>query len=665
MTATGLNQRTAPRARPADELRVNSSCGEFEATSARDANDLPDLVLRVGVTGHRELPYGQPAVKGDTALTTSVRQVLSTLAAGMAQLIETSGKFYSPQPPRIRFVSSFADGADQLVGKLVLEAAESDRPGSASRVVLDLAGVLPFELTAYREQTIQDKATFHRLLGRASEVIELDGWAEPKESTRFTQSLSASTRRRQQGFKAALWFVLQNVDVLLAIWNPEQEGKPGGTGESVEQALQLGIPILWINPVDPGFIHFVRRMEDFRSSANREGLWQEKLHRCINGLLRFPTTTRIHEHAPHPDLLLHELTAKNSVPSSLRGMLYSAFRNALAHGRIEPDSRSASPRTKPFSTWRATASSLAGYYAGLYRGAFLLNYLLSFLTILLAGVHLESPLGAAIKTGTELGFICLIILNTRQARKADWQSRSIDYRFLAEMLRAMDFLAPLGISTPGTQLPAQWAAHDPRKSWMKWLFAALVRQSPMASVPPGNNNAAPQVKRLCAAHVQTALRSIQDEWIKPQRVHHRNNARRMGRLFERIEWFGRWAFVGALLAVLAALVMESYNAVAGGHGGHGWLFSLSVLAVGLPALVVSLNGFRFQAECRRLRERSKAMSAQLGQANREFTRLLRDDDAQSGKAWDAARAGHTLAQLMINEVADWRVHYQMHEVSAA
>src|SRR5262249_46082748 len=137
----------------------------------------------------------------------------------------------------------------------------------------------------------------------------------------------------------------------------------------------------------------------------------------------------------------------------------------------------------------------ANYCAGSYRGAFMFNYFLGWLAVLAAAIALgllalmgreDAPLWSGITLGAlELTAIVGIILNVRQAHKEDWQLKAINYRYLAEMLRQMDFLAPLGCSTPSSRAPIQWAAHDPRQTWMSWLFRAVVREAPPIATPEG------------------------------------------------------------------------------------------------------------------------------------------------------------------------------------
>jgi hypothetical protein len=142
----------------------------------------------------------------------------------------------------------------------------------------------------------------------------------------------------------------------------------------------------------------------------------------------------------------------------------------------------------------------------------------------------------------------------------------------------------------------------------------------------------------------------------------------MGRAYERIERIGRWCFWAACGAVVAHGVMLAIHYwVVSGWLAHAIKVGpcLTLCATILPALVVCLNGFRYQAECRRLKERAAAMFARLQVADRKFKAWDASLDCPTGaRAWGIAQEAYGLAELAINEVADWRVVYR-HDIREA
>src|SRR5262249_48863996 len=58
-------------------------------------------------------------------------------------------------------------------------------------------------------------------------------------------------RKRQRAYRAQGWFLRQQSDLLIAVWDPMKEGKPGGTEDTLRRALHSGLPVAWIDPRHP------------------------------------------------------------------------------------------------------------------------------------------------------------------------------------------------------------------------------------------------------------------------------------------------------------------------------------------------------------------------------------------------------------------------------
>ena len=118
-------------------------------------------------------------------------------------------------------MSSLAIGADTLVAQKVLE-----RPGSK------LIVPLPVKKADYETDfdTEETKQTFQELIKRASKEIEIN-----------------PTGTRNEAYKAAGNYILENCDVLLTIWDGQEAQGQGGTGEIVALARKKKIPIAWIH----------------------------------------------------------------------------------------------------------------------------------------------------------------------------------------------------------------------------------------------------------------------------------------------------------------------------------------------------------------------------------------------------------------------------------
>jgi hypothetical protein len=176
----------------------------------------PHLSLRVGITGHR------PNKLSRAELPRIERQLREVYAAIEAIVAKAAGK--NAQPYRIHLVSGFAEGADQIATAVcptdwIVEA------------------VLPFPKDEYLKDFERSAAgdgrdvreEFLASLARATVVTELPSSADP----------------RDRAYLLCGRFMLQQIDMLIAVWDGEPP-RPGGTGEIVKDAVDGGTPVVWL-----------------------------------------------------------------------------------------------------------------------------------------------------------------------------------------------------------------------------------------------------------------------------------------------------------------------------------------------------------------------------------------------------------------------------------
>lgn len=156
--------------------------------------------IRIGVTGHRFL--------------VEIERVRDGVIAAL--------DYIQAQFPRAKYtvISSLAEGADRLVAEEAL----------ARKMMLVVP--LPLAKTLYMQDfaTQESREEFTRLLRHTHRLVEL-----PVQSTRVGS------------YELAAQYVLENCDVLLAVWDGLAEQGVGGTGSTVRRARQLGVPIAWVH----------------------------------------------------------------------------------------------------------------------------------------------------------------------------------------------------------------------------------------------------------------------------------------------------------------------------------------------------------------------------------------------------------------------------------
>ncbi|HET7816563.1 MAG TPA: hypothetical protein VFK58_03180, partial [Sphingomicrobium sp.] len=113
---------------------MNAPSADLELPRADVApNDRPPrlpFVLSVGITGHRKEAIPPAAF---ATLRDRLAEVLETVISQAATVRDEACEFFSDEPPRLRFVSPLADGADQIAAEAALELG------------FELQAVLPFD----------------------------------------------------------------------------------------------------------------------------------------------------------------------------------------------------------------------------------------------------------------------------------------------------------------------------------------------------------------------------------------------------------------------------------------------------------------------------------------------------------------------------------------
>ena len=161
----------------------------------------------IGVTGHRKLGP-------DAVFVEALRSVIENI---IKRASSATGI-----PPALVVLSSLAEGADRLVAREVLKV-----PGSC------LVVVLPMESDDYIKdfKTGQSKAAYQELFARAVHVEQL-----PAKDTRV------------EAYEQAGQYIVDNCDVLIALWDGRPATGRGGTGEIVQYARENKRPVVWIYP---------------------------------------------------------------------------------------------------------------------------------------------------------------------------------------------------------------------------------------------------------------------------------------------------------------------------------------------------------------------------------------------------------------------------------
>jgi len=179
---------------------------------------------------------------------------------------------------------------------------------------------------------------------------------------------------------------------------------------------------------------------------------------------------------------------------------------------------------------------------------------------------------------------------------------------------------------------------------MAWYIRAVEREVGQPSA------------KMNRAHIKECLAQIK-ALIEGQIEYHRENARRCHHIESRLHKAGIWLMFMTLGACSLHAIPFLFNTADLPH----WVGLILISFCGFfPALGAALAGINNQGEFRRIEKRSDAMRQQLPNLSKEVDlleeKLISFDGKEGGLlSVQVAALASKAAQLMVNEVLDWRV----------
>jgi len=169
-------------------------------------NKTTDIELAIGICGHRW-----------------VRES-SELLSAIDKVVEKIEQDYSFQS--LKLISPLAEGADRVVAKRMLLSSNAA-----------LVALLPFPVEDYLVDfsTPVSVREFRDLFVQANQIIELPGHLT-----------------REEAYVALGKTLLDQSDVLIAVWDGKPANGRGGTAEIVQEVRERGMPLAWIHHTQPG-----------------------------------------------------------------------------------------------------------------------------------------------------------------------------------------------------------------------------------------------------------------------------------------------------------------------------------------------------------------------------------------------------------------------------
>ena len=614
---------------------------EKDSRVMRASADLrPRLSLAVGVVGHRP---PRLAAQEMEAVAARIGAVLRKIEGAAHAMNDEHAASFASCHPEFRLISALAEGADQLAADAALAAGWA----------LDVA--LPFPREVY-EADFPDPSARRRHLEQLS-------------AARCVFELSGERSHEQTAYEAVGRLVLEQSDILLAIWDGDPARGRGGTAQIVEEAVARGLPVVHIdNRTGAAPVLLWAGLQTYGPDvATLDSVPRGEALRLLPGLVQAlveppagPTDARMLRRfraerrrrwqpaLAYPLLLalagvrrmrLADLRAPNAATSRAELELMSAW----GHDSVdapeprEVDELTGWPQGMGLLTARyGAADAGAGYYAQVFRSGFVANFVLSAVAVLLALLGLLLEEWKVVIVTIELTIIATVLGLTHAGRRAGWHERWMDYRHLTERLRCLALLSPLADLGRRTDGLGDGGKAGPVPGWVRWYTRATAREIGLPDAV---------VDRAYLERV----RALGTDLIAGQIAYHDANARRMEKLEHRLHLLGTISF-GLTAAACAGFVI--YKLLGLGGAGDRMVAEVTTLATAaLPAFGAALYGIRMQGEFHAVAERARGIAAQL--------RCLRADlrAAEPDFAGLSSRL-RRVGEAMLADVAHWRVTYQ-------
>ena len=607
--------------------------------------------FRVGVVGHRPNRLKQADLP---ALQSLLRNVLELVQSSVVKFCGCNESLFTRESPILRAVSPLAEGTDRILAE------------QAMTLGYELLCPMPFAQEEFEKDFApglepDSVNRFRALLARAEQGAGL---------TKF--EMAGNRAAEGEAYGAAGRVVLNQSDLLVVVWDGEPAAGAGGTVQTLREALAYHVPVLWIDAQAPHPWQMLDDAADLACLLERERCQPQKpsanlaaiLDAAVTGVLRPPLPRREGgggSQARRPDL--RDSFFSERKPRFNRAVLWKLFRDAVGSNKfswpqcrvkdfetaVAPDWPDDAPgfggwvnqRLRPHYAW---ADKLADLYADSYRSAFLSYFLLGAAAVFFALLPWAfSWKGEAAVLGcllAEAGAIALIITLVLVGKRRHWHERWMDYRLVAELVRQVRFLFPLGGGKPFPRLAQHLHGYSPFNDWTYWHVRAIERAIGLPAA------------KLTPDYLRDSLRYTQTV-VESQVAFHATNFHRCEKLDHRLHLAGVGLFLLTAAGIAGHFVCLYFHHDMAPSLHDGMSSWLTFACAFFPALGAALAAINNQGEFTRIAKRSLAMREHLAQIDQEARALI---ESRTPPTFPQATAlALRAAQLMVDEVLDWRV----------
>ena len=659
----------------------------------------PPARINLAITGHREA----------NAAFTANRKRIEIVLGEVLDIVSDAAKAERPgvEIAQTRFHSMLAEGADlmaaeqalargwELVAPLAfgldLNIAINARPTTADDARMIIAGGEPVDpIVKQRADNIRKMATRARLFEMADcDALIADLFVTSLKNPTHARNADLFAAESSLRVEQAARVMIEQSDLLIAIWDGVTRAFVGGTGHSVQLALKIGAPVVWIDANAP---------DNWRILFNPEALASVHSPLAPNAKRTAELRTLIGAAlSPAPgrraDGSQGEHSKRVQGPEAFNRERWRSKSNPLMHGyrRIEalfgadswkgrfnslrqtyetPDAYTTGSAASMIAQARALpgrddafvdaleainirrfawADGISAYLSDSYRGGMTLNFLLAPLAIVVSILYL--PLASShekwMYAALELALLASILAITVTGQRHRWHARWFETRRVAEYTRHAPIMLMLGVA----RAPSHWPK-GAETSWPEWYASRSMRE-------PG----LPRT-RITQAYLREALRNLLDQRVVQQRDYHVYKAKRLAAAHHNLDKLSEFLFTLAVISVAVYLVLKL------GGAQHWWSkdyaektsYLFTVLGVALPTLGGSVAGIRYFGDFERFSSISEVTSEKLGEIHTRITQLLDNPETPLGYG-EVADLVREFDEVVVDEIKSWQAVFAGKHVS--
>ncbi|WP_435418511.1 hypothetical protein WAB17_02740 [Parerythrobacter aurantius] len=640
----------------------------------------------MGVTGHRSTHPSFPADTGplDRVLTDILKRIDEAASGIPTPAGQSCGC-------TTRLVTLLADGTDHHAAMLALERGwdlVTPLPfgrglnaaiNAPARTIEDaralLAGRRPSDPDTGRRAEAIDalaaRARTFEMADRDEEITELllASFAAPDDRSLLDRLQLVSAQRAALAGKV----LVQQSDIVIAVWDGKAVESVGGTGHTVASAVELGVPVVWIDPVHPAQWQVYATPEELAAGIGRAGegrpCGSEDLSDAVQTVLSLPDWEGRGRHggiaAIDPECwqdeswwaahayrrieavfgkpgwagITQRLRERYERPSEIgagSGLALLVALEGIPGGDPELPRRVEAEVMRRF----AWTNGIATHLADRYRSGMVRNFLMGAAAIIVGTLYLPltGPEHKWVFAAIELALLVGIIANTSRGQKLRWHGRWFETRRAAEYLRHSPYLLALGTARARGRWPDGGGS-----PWPEWYVRHALGAIGL-----------PQV-RIDKAYLRSALVLLRDHHVVPQRDYHIEKSSRLSRVHHRLDHLSENSFaiaVGVVGVYLLLALVESFGWIA-----EPALFSVAkwftVIAVALPTIGGAIAAIRYFGDFDRFSDISAATAGQLARVADRIDHLLSAPDRQLEFA-RVARIFEDADDIVFHEVQAWQ-----------